>query len=319
MKILIAYDGSECSDAAIVDLRRAGLPADADVAVLTVADEGARHFVQASLAVTSGGLHGPGADDAVIDERSSRQLHEAEAFAAQAADRLHADFPGWRIKTECWVDEAGPAIMRKVHAWSPDLIVVGSHGRSLLGRIMQGSVSHNVLGGVNCSVRIGRHHLHSQERPIRLLIGMNISTAAWNAVHAVSARTWPSGTEARVVGVMDCRQIDASPFCVTEEALPSSIEEKWRAELSEILHKAVHELNQAGLQAVPQIYSGEPSQILLDEAEKWGADSIFLGAEILDGDLFIPRRLSMTVATAARCSVEVIRPKNQTSSFVQSN
>src|SRR5918992_1843420 len=37
-KILIAYDGSACSDAALGDLRRAGLPASLDALVLTVAD-----------------------------------------------------------------------------------------------------------------------------------------------------------------------------------------------------------------------------------------------------------------------------------------
>ena len=38
MKILIGYDGSECADAALQDLRRAGLPSEADVLVMTVAD-----------------------------------------------------------------------------------------------------------------------------------------------------------------------------------------------------------------------------------------------------------------------------------------
>ncbi|MGA2585125.1 MAG: universal stress protein [Tepidisphaeraceae bacterium] len=38
MKILIAYDGSECSDAAVIDLRRAGLPKDAEVTIFSVAD-----------------------------------------------------------------------------------------------------------------------------------------------------------------------------------------------------------------------------------------------------------------------------------------
>jgi hypothetical protein len=32
MKILVAYDGSECADAALDDLRRAGLPSDAQKA-----------------------------------------------------------------------------------------------------------------------------------------------------------------------------------------------------------------------------------------------------------------------------------------------
>jgi nucleotide-binding universal stress UspA family protein len=38
MKILIAYDGSECADAALDDLRRAGLHADARVKVLSVVE-----------------------------------------------------------------------------------------------------------------------------------------------------------------------------------------------------------------------------------------------------------------------------------------
>ena len=37
-KLLIGYDGSEHSDAAIDDLQRAGLPQDIEAVVLTVAD-----------------------------------------------------------------------------------------------------------------------------------------------------------------------------------------------------------------------------------------------------------------------------------------
>ena len=35
MKILVAYDGSECADAALEDLKRAGLPAEAEVLVMS--------------------------------------------------------------------------------------------------------------------------------------------------------------------------------------------------------------------------------------------------------------------------------------------
>jgi|SRR5215207_8461281 len=38
MKILVGYDGSECADAALEDMRRAGLPRDAEAVVLSVAD-----------------------------------------------------------------------------------------------------------------------------------------------------------------------------------------------------------------------------------------------------------------------------------------
>jgi nucleotide-binding universal stress UspA family protein len=36
MKILVAYDGSECADAALDDLQRAGLPSDAQIKVLSI-------------------------------------------------------------------------------------------------------------------------------------------------------------------------------------------------------------------------------------------------------------------------------------------
>ena len=38
MKILIGYDGSESADAALKDLTRAGLPSEADVLVMSLAD-----------------------------------------------------------------------------------------------------------------------------------------------------------------------------------------------------------------------------------------------------------------------------------------
>src|SRR5262245_23215103 len=38
MKILIGYDGSECADAALDDLRMAGLPSDAQIKVLSVVE-----------------------------------------------------------------------------------------------------------------------------------------------------------------------------------------------------------------------------------------------------------------------------------------
>jgi nucleotide-binding universal stress UspA family protein len=198
MKILIAYDGSVCSDAAIVDLRRAGLPSTADVLVLSVAE-----MSPLVAAVPYGALVvGPGA---FLQESGENQgpnghhVQEAQALADQAAERLRADFPDWNIKTEAWVDAARPAIIRKAHAWNPDLVVVGSHGHAGISRFDLGSVSQHVLHHVDCSVRISRHRLHSQERATRVLIGVDGSSDARTAVAAVAARNWPAGAEARVV------------------------------------------------------------------------------------------------------------------------
>lgn len=309
MKILIAYDGSECSDAAIIDLRRAGLPATADVLVLSVAE------VPVPVASVPYGalVAGPGLYPSEIvdcEETSSHVLHEAEAYAAQAADRLHGDFPGWKINTEAWVDSAGSAIVRVAHAWKPDLVIVGSHGRSGISRFVLGSVSQHLLHNVDCSVRISRHHLHSQDRPIQVMVAVDGSDDSRQAVKAVAARTWPAGTEARVVSILDSRLTFQAAAAVLDGAIPAEIEQDdSRSLISEAAQQAVEELLNAGLIASHAVISGKPVEALLAEADKWGADCVFVGARGLNRlERIVLGSVSSAVAARAACSVEIVRP-----------
>jgi nucleotide-binding universal stress UspA family protein len=56
------------------------------------------------------------------------------------------------------LDEGDPkqAILSHAEKWKPDLIVVGSHGRTGLGRFLLGSVSEAVVRHANCSVLVAR-------------------------------------------------------------------------------------------------------------------------------------------------------------------
>ncbi|MGA3065544.1 MAG: universal stress protein [Tepidisphaeraceae bacterium] len=310
MKLLIAYDGSECSDAAIVDLRRAGLPTVAEALILSVQEAcspvAAGHY--------SGEASESGACLSEVLEREAAdagQSREACAFAALAADRLRGDFPGWRISTEAWVDQAASAIIRESHAWRPDLIVVGSHGRTGLSRLVLGSVSEHVTHQVDCSVRIGRHHLHCQQRAIRLLIGVDGSENARAAVKAVAARNWPAGAEARVVGVLDSR-IQIAAATTLEGTIPVAIEDEARRRMSGAVHEAAQELKKSGLLVTHQVLAGRPSDVLIAEADKWGADCIFLGARRLSGlERILLGSVSSCVAAHAPCSVEIVRSNSR--------
>ncbi|MBK9709453.1 MAG: universal stress protein [Acidobacteria bacterium] len=56
------------------------------------------------------------------------------------------------------------------------------------------------------------------------------------------------------------------------------------------------------------ILEGDPKSVLLDEAEKWGADCIFVGAAGMSAiDRLLLGSISAAVATRAECSVEVVR------------
>src|SRR5690348_17226774 len=104
MRILIGYDGSECADAALDDLRRAGLPEKGEALVLSVAE------VWPHLANGKFDGIGPGADDWLLPSLEGAQriaqesLSVAKQTAKGAADRIRADFPRWAISVDAEAD-----------------------------------------------------------------------------------------------------------------------------------------------------------------------------------------------------------------------
>ncbi|HEY6404145.1 MAG TPA: universal stress protein, partial [Blastocatellia bacterium] len=122
MKILIAYDGSEGADWAIEDLKRAGLPRRAEAVVLTIAEE----LIPAPTSI--GGVATPFGKDLLEEEKGSL------ALARRASSLIRELFPDWEILAEAGIGSPGSEIIARADKWRPDLIVVGSSGRTALGR-----------------------------------------------------------------------------------------------------------------------------------------------------------------------------------------
>ena len=282
LKMLIAYDGSECADAALADLRRGGLPASLEAVVLTVADvilpppddevpesellihppEGIRH----------------------AQERAEQAVKEAQALAERAAARVKADFPGWEVKAEASGDSPAWAVIKMADHLKSDLIVIGSHGHAIVGaRLILGSVSQRVLYDARCSVRVARCWDAQRTGPVRLIIGVDGSTDSERAVDAVTKRAWPERSEARIV-------------TAHETDVPQSMD------------VAADKLRAAGLVISNVVRKGNPSHVLIEEAREWGADSIFVGTRDIHGfKHFLTGSVSSAVAARAACTVEVVR------------
>ena len=144
MKILLAIDDSEFGQEAIRALLAQVHREGTEIRVL--------HVVEPAFAYISedtGILLIPSV--AKIQEHRRKQAQELVHGAAEML--REAGF-----KTHEIVDEGDPRhkILDCAAEWDADLIVVGSHGRTVLGRFLMGSVSEAVTRHAKCSVQVVR-------------------------------------------------------------------------------------------------------------------------------------------------------------------
>lgn len=282
MRILIGYDGSEGADAALDDLQRAGLPEEAEAHIVSVAE---LWFIE----------HNPAAYEAASSSYESG-IKEAEDLAQRAIKRVHARFPNWSLSPRALTGSPTEALLAEAGEWKPDMIVIGSHGRSALGRLIFGSVSQKLVTEAPCSVRVARGNLPLGNPGVRILIGVDGSPDAEEAVRSVAGRNWPEGSEARIVTSIDSPFMNRPP---TEDYLNH---------VRELQARAGAELEQAGLSYSTAIKEVNPKRALVEEAKEWDADSIFIGArDIRKIEGMMLGSVSAAVASRAHCSVEVVR------------
>jgi nucleotide-binding universal stress UspA family protein len=140
MKVLATTDGSELSLKALGELSRFIKPEDNPIDLVSV------YASPRTLTY--------GADPMNVSyERMADQLREAAESDCEAGRRVLAA-QGFEVKTLTVMGEPAPAILTLAEQLTPDLIVVGSHGRSGFTRFLLGSVSERVLRYAPCSTLV---------------------------------------------------------------------------------------------------------------------------------------------------------------------
>ena len=303
MKILIAYDGSTPADDAIADLRRAGLPTQAEARVICVADRNlaSPHHVGSTAVGAEAGW--------------TSKVAEAETLAEMAGEAVTSYFPQWTVFTETLWGSPAKIILQTSESWHPDLIVVGSHGRSRLERVLLGSVSLELVHKADCSVRVGRAGRSVTSRDsIRIVIGNDGSTEAEDVIRWVAARSWPAETEARIISVVQTlvpvpTGLEASTFAHEPAftVIREADERQW-GRLQNVAADSTAILRRAGLAASASVIDGDPGKLIVDAAENANADAIFVGARGLGKmQRLLLGSVSSHVVTHARCSVEIVK------------
>lgn len=163
MRILVATDGSTCSALAVRSVAKRPWPKDAQVLVVTAVQlvaPDALHF-SSSLA--------PEYPTALLAEI----WKEAEAQAGEAVIDARKILEGAGLKVSTYQSTPACAprvvILDEACKWDADLIVVGSHGRHGVDRLLMGSVSEAVAFHANCSVEVVRPETASVEEEQELM------------------------------------------------------------------------------------------------------------------------------------------------------
>jgi nucleotide-binding universal stress UspA family protein len=306
LKILIAYDGSDTAENALKDLAAAGLPDKAEAVLLTA--------IPPLLPLESLAPQGyavqwyAGAYADAVD--SLRKIEsQARAKGILASDRLRKLFPGWKISVETRIEVPPRAILDRADAWKPDMILMGSHGWGLLKNLVMGSVAQTVLSHAQGNVRIGRTRKRAKAGAPRVLIAFDGSKESLNTVAAAARRRWPAGTEVKLLAVSDFQmRIDQITMAIEKVKTPKKVETGPWPWMEQRLAKAAATLAQPGVKVRTAILSGDPRHLLVSEAAKFRADTLFLGNRGLTGmKRFMLGSVSGYVASHAPCSVEIVR------------
>jgi nucleotide-binding universal stress UspA family protein len=97
---------------------------------------------------------------ATMEEGRRQQTAEA----AQLTNRVAGVLRKAGLEVDSAIREADPrsAIVDEASEWGADLIVMGSHGRTGLKRLLLGSVAGSVVSHAPCSVEVVRTRRHEK-------------------------------------------------------------------------------------------------------------------------------------------------------------
>lgn len=134
MKILLPVDGSDYTKRTLeyLSAHKELLPGDHEFTVFAVIEPFSPYKTNLARAVSM---------EDFMRGQAEEVLGPVRSFAQQQ---------GWNVKTDYVPGSPVQAIVEKAEALKPDLIVMGTRGRSPLGTLVLGSVANGVLG--NCTI-----------------------------------------------------------------------------------------------------------------------------------------------------------------------
>lgn len=233
-----------------------------------------------------------------LREEGSTLLEDAAKIAAECG--IHADVR--------MVDgDASIELLNACAAEKSTLIVMGTHGRSGIGRLVLGSTTEAVLRGSTLPVMTVRGMpWPSREAPHgfrRVLLAVDDSDPADAALDAALQLPSDPQRELFIYNVVTQFAISASPVRA------SNIEKFRFAQAQTIVDRAVDRAVEAGIAAHGAVEEGRPDEVIVSRAIDKAADLIIVGSHGRRGiQRFMLGSVAERVVRTAFVPVLVIRP-----------
>jgi nucleotide-binding universal stress UspA family protein len=146
---------------------------------------------------------------------------------------------------------------------------------------------------------------------MKILLATDGSDCSNAAVDAVAERPWPKGSELKIISAIELPYTPTTETWALPESYLKDLETAGTEQAETAVNQAAKRIESARggeLVITTEILDGQAKDVILDEAERWGADLIMLGSHGYRGwRRFLLGSVSHAVATHARCSVEIVR------------
>jgi len=289
MKVLLASDGSDHSEAALDETLHSAWPSNTSFQVLSVVD------TSFSPPPT---VH--------------RMLTAAQSVVDLSIERLKEKLPP-ETNVIGTVAQGSPKaeILECAERWPADLLIVGLRGLRGIKKVLLGSVSHALVVSATCSVRIVRCSPSAKEDTTRLFLAIDDSPYSDHVVERISSRPWKNGTTIMcVTAIPTLAEYMAEAQDTREIQALEEFRNKQVSDAEEHLKRVCGVLKKNLPQAETncRILSGDPREVVVGAAKEWQAELIVSGCK---GKGWVDRMLigsvSEAIAERAECSVEVIK------------
>lgn len=146
---------------------------------------------------------------------------------------------------------------------------------------------------------------------MKILLAVDGSVYSDAAVEEVVKRPWPPQSEVRVIMAAETpMMVGMEPWAPSPEyfeQLEKSVREAAKAIIDRALEK-LKTIETTTVKISSQAIQGSPRQVIVEEAERWGADLIIMGSRGLGAwNRLLLGSVSSAVVHHAKCSVEIVR------------